>query len=198
MTAAADGSERAVRELLRAGIGKRIDLGNAFRVVVICAEYVADLEYGMMHVGEDSHELWIDGSTEPGQDGDAYALVDEDTLKRTKKTKAKVGRKKAKTDEAPPEVLNTPRTRAAAARDAIAIAAAEAIVPAQVAAAQAGTRRSPTQSAMDVQPPEAPATLDVQPPKKFTPRKKQLTTKVRKESPVKTKKAASKVKKDSK
>lgn len=59
-------------------------------------------------------------------------------------------------------------------------------------------RLAPPPPALDVHPPEAPATLDVQAPKKFTPRKKQLTTKVRKESQVKTKKAASKGKKGSK
>ncbi|BAF26099.1 Os10g0154200, partial [Oryza sativa Japonica Group] len=38
----------------------RIDPGNAFRIVVKGAKYVADLEYEMLEMAEQRFDLWVD------------------------------------------------------------------------------------------------------------------------------------------
>ena len=38
----------------------RINLGNAFRLVVKVDKYVADGEYGLVEMVEQEHELWLD------------------------------------------------------------------------------------------------------------------------------------------
>lgn len=38
----------------------RIDPGNAVRVVVKCASYVANLEYGLLSMSEQEHDWWVD------------------------------------------------------------------------------------------------------------------------------------------
>ncbi|XP_004959700.1 uncharacterized protein LOC101784939 [Setaria italica] len=103
--------------------------------------------------------------------------------KRTKKTKAKVGRKKTKTDEAAPSLANTPRTRAAVAEAQTSIREAEpsnSPVPT--------TRRRLALATPPTPMVEAPPALEVVPTnnqvKKLTPRKK-LATKIKKASPVK-------------
>jgi len=40
----------------------RIDLGNAFRLVVKVGKYVADWGYGLVEMVEQELELWLDGT----------------------------------------------------------------------------------------------------------------------------------------
>lgn len=38
----------------------RIDPGNAFRFVVECAKFTANLDYGPLEMEESRHEIWFD------------------------------------------------------------------------------------------------------------------------------------------
>ena len=38
----------------------KIDPGNAFRLVVKVAKFVADGEYGLVEMAEQQHDLWLD------------------------------------------------------------------------------------------------------------------------------------------
>ena len=38
----------------------RIDPGNAFRLIVKVAKFVADGEYGLVEMAEQQHEIWVD------------------------------------------------------------------------------------------------------------------------------------------
>jgi len=40
----------------------RIDPGKSFRLVINCGRFVANLDYGMLEMAEQEHELWIDGT----------------------------------------------------------------------------------------------------------------------------------------
>ena len=40
-----------------------LNLTNAFRVVLKCAKYTADVEYGLVEMVEQEHELWLDRSS---------------------------------------------------------------------------------------------------------------------------------------
>ena len=111
--------------------------------------------------------------------------------KRTKKTTPRPGRKKAKKDQ-PPTDQGTLRTRAAMARVAATKAAREA-----AEAAEQAERHLLDVPPLETIPPSSPRTppsLDLQivnqiedmpadgAPRKMTPRRKQLASKVRKES----------------
>ena len=38
----------------------RIDLGNSFRIVVECAKFTANLEYGPLEMEDSRHDVWFD------------------------------------------------------------------------------------------------------------------------------------------
>lgn len=38
----------------------RIDPGNAFRIVVECAKFTANLEYGPLEMEDSRHDVWFD------------------------------------------------------------------------------------------------------------------------------------------
>jgi hypothetical protein len=44
-------------------IHARIEPGNAFRVVLKCGKYTTDVEYGLIEMVEQEHELWLDRSS---------------------------------------------------------------------------------------------------------------------------------------
>ena len=125
--------------------------------------------------------------------------------KRTKKTAPRPGRKKAKKDQ-PPTDQGTPRTRAAMAREAAAKAAREAAEATDKADAVAEAAEQAERHLLDVPPletippssPRTPPSLDLQivnqiedmpadgAPRKMTPRRKQLASKVKKSLGKKT------------
>ena len=125
--------------------------------------------------------------------------------KRAKKTTPRPGRKKAKKDQ-PPTDQETPRTRAAVAREVAAKAAREAAEAVDKAAAAAEAAEQAERHLLDVPPletippssPRTPPSLDLQivnqiedmptdgAPRKMTPRRKQLASKVRKSPAKKT------------
>jgi hypothetical protein len=41
-------------------IHARIQPSNAFRVVIKVAKYIADVEYGLVEMTKQEHELWLD------------------------------------------------------------------------------------------------------------------------------------------
>lgn len=211
-----------------------IDPGSAFKLVVKVTKYVAVGEYGeydRVDMAEQQHDLWFDRNSEYtlaqfhatrqvmcpnckeyGHRGGSWkcSLTGTKKRKRTKKSNAQVGRKKANKGVAGDEAV-TPRTRRAMAREAAAKArreAEEAELKAAAAreAAQAAAREEieatrnelsaihAQEDVLDVMPLEVHVQettaarrtlfpedeLQVELVKKMTPRRKQLAKKVRK------------------
>jgi hypothetical protein len=51
-----------VTDWLRSGNCARIEPSNAFRLVLKIAKYTADVEYGLVEMVDQEHELWLDRS----------------------------------------------------------------------------------------------------------------------------------------